>query len=42
MRWSGTTIRWMSVCLVVGLLVAATASPAQGQGSVDPNPGAVT
>jgi hypothetical protein len=32
----------MSVCLVVGLLVAATASPAQGQGSVDPNPGAVT
>jgi hypothetical protein len=42
MRWSGTTIRWMRVCLVVGLLIAATALPAQAQGSADPNPGAVT
>jgi hypothetical protein len=42
MRWSGTTIRWMPLCLVMGLLVAATASPAQAQGSADPNPGAVT
>jgi hypothetical protein len=30
------------VCLVVGPLVAASASPAQAQGSADPNPGAVT
>jgi hypothetical protein len=42
MRWNGTAIGWMSVCLVVGPLVAASASPAQAQGSADPNPGAVT
>jgi hypothetical protein len=42
MRWSGTAIGWMSVCLMVGPLVAASASPAQAQGSADPNPGAVT
>jgi hypothetical protein len=42
MRWSGTAIGRMSVCLVVGPLVAASALPAQAQGSADPNPGAVT
>jgi len=42
MRWSGTAIRRVSVCLAIGLLVAATASSAQAQGSVDPNPGSVT
>jgi len=42
MRWSGTAIRWLRVCLVMGLLVAAAAPPALAQGSGDPNPGAVT
>ena len=42
MRRSRTTIRWVSVCLAIGLLVAATASSARAQGSVDPNPGAIT
>ena len=41
MRRSGRAIRWSSVCLAMGLLVAAAASPAQAQGSTDPNPGNV-
>jgi hypothetical protein len=42
MRWSGTAIRWGTESLVLGVLVVSTASPALAQGSVDPNPGAIT
>ena len=42
MRGVGTATRWLGVCSVIGLFVAATTSSAQAQGSGDPNPGAVT
>jgi hypothetical protein len=35
-------IRWVSVCLVAGVILATGASPARAQGLADPNPGAVT
>ena len=34
--------RWLSVCVLMVLMSAATASPARAQGSTDPNPGALT
>ena len=42
MQWSRTAIRWLGVCVLMGVVSAATASPARAQGSADPNPGAVT
>jgi len=42
MRWSGTAIRWIVACLMMGLLATIAASPARAQSSTDPNPGAVT
>ena len=38
MRRSGTATRWMKGVWVTWLSVAATAVPAQAQGSADPNP----
>jgi hypothetical protein len=42
MQCSHTAIRWLSVCLLMVLVSAATASPARAQGSADPNPGSLT
>jgi hypothetical protein len=42
MQRSNTAVRWLSVCALMGLVSAATISPARAQGSADPNPGALT
>ena len=42
MQWSRTATRWLGVCVLTGIVSAATASPARAQGSADPNPGAMT
>jgi hypothetical protein len=42
MQWSDTAVRWLSVSVLMGLVSAATVSPARAQGSADPNPGSLT
>ena len=42
MRQSRTATRWFGVCLLTGMISAATGSSVYAQGSADPNPGALT